>query len=220
MINRVGEIKFAILATDVVIFTIDEGTLKVALVKSSSPDFKNLWALPGGLVKPSEPIEDAGQRYLRKHLAADINSIYIEQLYTFGAPERDPGGRVVSVAYMALVANVNKSLTYATWFAVNALPALAYDHKEIIGAAIDRLRAKLGYTNIIYSILPNEFTLSELQDSYETILGRPLDKRNFRKKILSLNLIKSLGKKKLDGAHRPAQLFRFRVRKFRNIEVL
>ncbi|MBV9469198.1 MAG: hypothetical protein JOZ57_08120, partial [Abitibacteriaceae bacterium] len=139
--------------------------------------------------------------------------------YTFGNPKRDPRMRVVTVAYYALVPGNRITLAAATdaaeasWFPVSKLPPLAFDHQDIMQCAIERLKSKLEYSNIAYSLLPPRFRLSDLQKVYEVILGTPLDKRNFRKKILSLNLVEATGKMDTGGAHRPAQLYRFKKRK-------
>lgn len=205
--------KFAVIASDVAIFAVRDGQLQVLLIGMKKDPFVGAWALPGGLVNPEESLDAAANRILSNK--AGINHLYLEQLYTFGDIDRDPFGRVVSVAYFALIPgnSVSPKTTgeYAeiTWFPVSNLPRLAYDHKQIIETAYARLKSKLSYTNIIYGLLPNEFTLSEMQEIYEVILGSKLDKRNFRKKILSLNLIKKLNKKRLEGANRPANLYCF-----------
>jgi 8-oxo-dGTP diphosphatase len=141
--------------------------------------------------------------------------VFLEQLYTFGAPNRDPRGRVITVAYYALVPGERLLLSAATdateasWFSVSDLPPLAFDHADIVQTAIERLKSKLEYSNIAYALLPKSFRLSDLQRIYEIILGRELDKRNFRKRIASLGLVEATGKMDASGAHRPAQLYRF-----------
>jgi 8-oxo-dGTP diphosphatase len=202
---------------DVLVFTIAEGQLKVALIKRGIPPFKNRWAIPGGFVHIDESLEQAAQRELAEE--AGVEGVYLEQLYTFGALERDPRGRVITVAYYALVPDVHSSLVASTdaseaqWFAVDALPPLAFDHKEILEMALERLKSKLEYSNIAYSLLSPKFRLTELQQVYEIILGRPLDKRNFRKRMLSLGLLEATSQVDRSGAHRPAQLYRFKKRK-------
>jgi 8-oxo-dGTP diphosphatase len=154
-----------------------------------------------------------------------VQDLYLEQLYTFGDAQRDPVAHTVAVAYFALVPYFDQALRsgekYADvgWFPVRALPPLAYDHNAIAEYALQRLRAKLGYTNIVYSLLPREFTLAELQDMYEVILNRQLDRRNFRRKILTLGLLKPLDRTRR-GAHRPAMLYAFVRRSPMNVEVL
>lgn len=206
----------AILATDIVIFTIQDGKLKVLLIKMTREPYIGSWAIPGGLIAPDESADEAALRHLRAK--TNVKDVYLEQLYTFGSVNRDPRGRVVSVAYFALIPSTNISLKTTEdyggidWFPVKKLPELAYDHREIIAKAVDRLKSKLAYSTISYSLLPKEFSLSELQTVYEVILARHLDKRNFRKKILSLGLIRSTGKKRRGDANRPAELYTFKKR--------
>ena len=216
--------KFAVIATDVVIFTIREEKLQVLLIKMKKHPFEKMWALPGGLIQPNEDLDHAAERILDK--CTHVKNIYLEQLYTFGRVDRDAFGRVVSVAYFALIPSEGIRLATSAeyesvdWFSANDLPVLAYDHREIVKVASERLRAKLAYTNIIYSLLPKEFTLGEMQSFYEIIFDKVLDKRNFRKKILSLNLIQKVNRKKLTGANRPAELYRFSERKPEMAEIL
>ena len=216
MLNNNQQYKFAVIATDIVIFTIKNNELCVLLIQMEKEPFQGFWAVPGGLVNPSETVENSAKKNLFNILA--IKDAYLEQLYTFGEIDRDPSGRVVSVAYFALIHDsaINSSITRhgesVDWFPVMSLPKLAYDHDEMIHFAVDRLRAKLTYTNIMYCLLPTEFTLSDLQKSYEIILYKKLDKRNFRKKIISLNLVRKTDKKTLGRAHRPANLYQFAKR--------
>lgn len=213
-----------LVAVDLLIFSIVKNRLKVLLVKIGSGPYKGEWALPGGLVHPKESLEEAAERVLLEK--AGVDGIYLEQLYTFGAVDRDKRDRSVSVAYFALVntdichPKVTEYTTAIEWHEVGRLPALAFDHREMVRLGHERLQNKLGYTNIAYGLLPKEFTLSELQIVYEVILGRPLDKRNFRKKIQLLGLVKGSGKKRHQGVSRPAQLFAFAERKPRVVEVL
>ncbi|MDP3899933.1 MAG: NUDIX domain-containing protein [bacterium] len=216
--------EFAVIATDTVIFTIQNNELRVLLIKMKKKPFADRWAVPGGLVLGDESVDVAAKRHLMNK--AGVKNVYLEQLYTFGEVDRDPFGRVVSVAYFALIPSANVSLKttaeYADvrWFQVNDLPKLAYDHKKIVKLAIERLRAKLTYTNIVFSLLPDEFSLSELQKIYELILGKKFDKRNFRKKILSLNLIKNTGKQQLGSPNRPPELYTFIKKQLENIQIL
>lgn len=216
--------KFAVIAADVVIFTVLKNELKILLIKMKRKPFSGMWASPGGLVKPSEPVDAAAKRLLAQKTG--VRNVYLEQLYTFGKIDRDPFGRVVSVAYMALIPSDNLRLKTTQeyedvkWFSMNKLPRLAYDHKEIIDCATKRLRAKLGYTNIAHALLPKKFTLGELQKVYEIILGKKLDKRNFRKKIVKLGILKRLREKRLGIPHRPAELFQFSSRYPQIIEIL
>lgn len=204
---------FAVIAIDVVVFTVQKDELKVLLIKMKKEPFMNMWAAPGGLVKATESIDEAAERILKEK--GGIKNVYLEQLYAFGDVDRDPYGRVVSIAYFALISSegikpqTSKEYQDITWFGVKELPQLAYDHKEVIDHAVRKLQEKIGQTNIVYTLLPKEFTLTELQKMYELILGKKLDKRNFRKKILSLGLVAKSKKKKLGEANRPAVMFRF-----------
>jgi 8-oxo-dGTP diphosphatase len=212
-----------LVAVDVVIFTIDAGELSALLVEAKGGPFAGQWAFPGGLVPCGEAPEATATRELLAQTG--IRDVYLEQLRTFGEPGRDPQAHVVSVAYFALVPDKGKAQASnpkygrLEWFAVRALPPLAYDHNAMAHYALERLRAKLEYTNIVYSLLPAEFTLSELQEVYEIILGRRLDRRNFRKKILALGLLVGLRRQRR-GAHRPAQLYAFTRREAMMIEML
>ena len=210
-------------AVDVVIFTIDAGTLTALLVEVKRGPFAGRWAFPGGLVPAGEAPETTATRELLAQTG--IGNVYLEQLRTFGDPGRDPHAHVLSVAYFALLPakgeapGGNPKYARMRWVPVRSLPSLAYDHNGIAAYALSRLQAKLAYTNIVYSLLPREFTLGELQAIYEVILGRPLDRRNFRKKILALGLLKPLRRHRR-GRHRPAQLYAFTRRQPMNIEML
>lgn len=202
---------------DVLVFAIVDQQLQVALIKRGIAPFKGRWAIPGGFVHIDESLEDAARRELAEE--AGVQGVFLEQLYTFGAPDRDPRGRVITVAYYALVPDQQVTLIASTdahearWYPVDSLPPLAFDHKQILNLALERLKSKLEYSNIAYSLLPPQFRLTELQQVYETILGRPLDKRNFRKRMLSLGLLEATRQVDKSGAHRPAQLYRFKKRK-------
>jgi 8-oxo-dGTP diphosphatase len=210
-------------AVDVVLFTIEEGALEALVVKIREGPFAGRWAFPGGLVAAGERLEAAARRELYEKTG--VKDIYLEQLYTFGDPGRDPSRHIVAVTYFALVPQRGRFLRrgekYAdiAWLPVRDLPPLAYDHRRVAEYALGRLQAKLGYTNIVYSLLPDEFTLGEIQEIYEIILGRRLDRRNFRRKLLALGLLSPVHKKRY-GAHRPASLYRFSERRPVNVEVL
>ncbi|MCD4762017.1 NUDIX hydrolase [bacterium] len=216
--------KYAVIATDTVLFTIDNKQLKILLIKMNKKPFQGSWAVPGGLAKANESVKAAGRRNLKEK--AGVNQVYTEQLYTFGQVNRDPFGRVVSVAYLGLAADSKiKIKTTAEhkeikWFDVKALPKLAYDHRKIITTALDRLRSKLEYTNIAFKLLPNEFTMSDLQKAYEIIRGKRLDKRNFQKKIFVLDLVKKLNKKEIGQAYRPAQLYTAKNKEVVNVNII
>lgn len=205
------------IAVDIVIFTIIKDRLSILLIRRGVKPFKGQWALPGGIVNKNEPLKKAAARELKEETG--VGDIYLEQLYTFGAPFRDPRGRTISVAYFALInrppqLKATTDAADAQWFSLKKMPNhLAFDHKKIISYALKRLRWKLEYTNITSNLLSKYFTLSELQRVYEIILGKKLDKRNFRKKILSLDLIKPARKKKKGVAYRPPQMWYFATNK-------
>ncbi len=203
------------IAVDVVLFTIINDDLKILLIKRRFKPFENIWALPGGLILKDEPLEQAAKRELEEETG--IKDVYLEQLYTFGAPNRDPRARVISISYFALVSErptlkPTTDAVEAAWFSVKKLPILAFDHRKIINYALKRLRWKLEYTNVAYNLLPKLFTLSELQKVYEIILGKKIDKRNFRKKISSLDLIESINRYRKNVSYRPPALYKFRKR--------
>jgi 8-oxo-dGTP diphosphatase len=201
---------------DLVIFTIAANDLQVLLIRRDGEPFKGHWALPGGFVGIAESLEDAAARELQEE--AGVKQVYLEQLYTFGAPHRDPRGRVISVAYFALVDSERQQVVAgsdaaaAEWHSVFHVPPLAFDHKQILDYAVWRLRNKIEWTTVGYELLPRKFTLSELQRVYEVILQKPVDKRNFRKKILAQGQIKELNEIRTEGAHRPARLYSFKPR--------
>lgn len=213
-----------VVAVDVAIFTIIDDALQVLLIKLKQTPYEKAWALPGGLIKADESLDDAAKRELKDRTG--LSGVYLEQLYTFGAVNRDPFGRVVSTAYFALIPSDGQALSTlkevdnVKWFKAGKLPELGYDHAEIIKYALERLRSKLRYSNIVYSLLPKEFTLTDLQSTYEIIIGHELDKRNFRKKILSLNLVETVGKKVSGAPNRPAELYRFKRQKPQIIDIL
>ena len=200
---------------DVLLFTIRDEKLQLALIKRGLAPFQNQWALPGGFVRIEEELEAAARREIEEETG--VRDVFLEQLYTFGACARDPRARVITVAYYALVPGEHLTLradtdaSDASWFALDNLPALAFDHAEIVRVGVERLKAKLEYSDIAYGLLPARFRLSELQRVYEIILGRELDKRNFRKRVVALGLVEATGKFS-SGAHRPAQLFRWKKR--------
>ena len=206
---------------DIVIFTLREGSLQVLLVKRGVPPFEGQYAIPGGFIREGESLEEAALRELYEE--AGVRNVFLEQLYTFGDPKRDPRGRVITVAYYALIASDKLSLVAgadaaeAQWFPVNNLPPLAFDHRSILDYAIERLRNKLEYTTVGFQLLPERFTLGELQAVYEAILGRALDKRNFRRKIALLGILKPLREWQHTG-RKPAQLFRFSAARFEKLK--
>jgi len=206
------------MTVDLVIFTVNLEQLKVLLVKRAEQPFAGLWSIPGGFLESAESLEDAAIRVMQEKTG--VKEIYLEQLYTFGAPARDPRARVVTVVYFALIPWQNlpqptsKKISDLGWHAVEQLPELAFDHREILNYATSRLRAKASYSNIAYGLLPAHFRLSELQKMYEIISARELDKRNFRKRMLATGLLEETGQKDSAGAHRPAMLYLFKKREF------
>lgn len=214
------------LAVDNCIFTVIDGKLHVLLIQMKKLPFRGQWALPGGLIAAGETLDDAAARFLEEQTG--VRDVYLEQLYTFGRLNRDPLGRVVSVAYFCLVAppasvqaglRTTDKYSAVRWRPVSQARRLAYDHDEILGYARLRLGWKLQYTNASWALLPRRFTLTALQRTYEAVLGRSFDKRNFRKKVLSLGIVEPSGET-TGGAHRPAMLYRFVTRKPRIVEVL
>lgn len=199
---------------DLIIFTVDKDILSVLLVKRAEEPFNGFWSLPGGFLKLGESLEQAAQRVLIEKTG--VREVYLEQLYSFGQPDRDPRSRVITVSYFALIPWENlikpasTKISNLDWFSIDKIPPLAFDHKKILVFGIERLRAKAGYSNIVYGFLPDRFRLSELQKIYEIILNEELDKRNFRKKMLSTGLLKETGIKDISGAHRPAMLYQFK----------
>ena len=201
------------LTVDAVIFQLIDNQLSVLLTKRASEPFKGDWALPGGYCAQGQTTIEALAVIAKRKVGVDLDVqlSYIEQLYTFDTVARDPRGHAVSVTYMGCgraIEAVTGEQT-AEWFPVDHMPALAYDHKNIITYARERLAAKLTYTNAAMGLLDKKFTLSHLQTAYEAVLGHPLDKRNFRKKFLSLNLIHETPDLWREGAHRPAKLYAF-----------
>ena len=211
----------AALTVDCVVFGLDDDDLKVLLIQRDLPPFEGRWALPGGFVRLDESLEDSARRELREETG--IANVYLEQLYTIGDIDRDPRERVVTVAYYALVKLTDHQVQAATdarnaaWFAVDDVPALAFDHAKILEMAHERLRGKVRYQPIGFELLPTKFTLRQIQHLYEVVLDRPLDKRNFRKKILSMDILVELDEVETDVAHRAARLYKFDRRKYQRL---
>ena len=210
------------LAVDCVVYGFDEGELKVLLIERGLEPFKGRWALPGGFVKLDETIDEGARREL--HEETGLKNLFLEQLYTFGGIVRDPRERVISVAYYALVklsdhrVKAASDAANAEWFPISKTPKLAFDHATILAKARARLSGKVQYQPIGFELLPRKFTLSQLQHLYEAVLETKLDKRNFRKKVLGFGLLLPLKEKKMEGAHRPAQLFQFDKAKYEKLE--
>ena len=211
-----------LVSVDVPLFTLSSAArvgrrgLQVLLVRRDHPPFDGCWALPGRMVDADEGLEEAAQRVIG-HLASAAG-IYLEQLYTFGEPDRDPRGRVITVAYYALVRSDQVRLptsqppaepSTVAWFPADALPALAFDHRHIVDYARWRLRNKIEYTDIAFQVLPDRFSLTHLRQVYEAVLGETLDKRNFNRKVLGSGLLVETGARQGGQAHRPARLYAF-----------
>lgn len=207
------------LTTDCVVFGLDEEDLKVLLIERGLVPHKGEWALPGGFVRVGESLDESALRELKEETG--LSKVYLEQLYSFGDPDRDPREHVVTVAYYALVNLVehppkaNTDAANAAWFSLDELPPLAFDHGRILECAVERLRGKLRYQPVGFELLPPKFTLGELQWLYERILEQKLDKRNFRKKVLSFGLLEETDEFQKDVAHRAARLYRFDHKHYR-----
>ena len=200
---------------DVVIFSILDEQLKVLLIKRKGWPYEGMWAIPGGFVQMDEGLEDAAYRELAEETGVKQEQVYLEQLYTFGDPGRDPRTRVITVAYFALVTadqlapQAADDVDEVGWFSVYNLPALAFDHADILDYALTRLRYKLEYSAVGFQLLPEKFTLRELQDAYEIVLGTELDKGNFRSKLRKTQVVEKVDGYRNTGG-RPARLYRFR----------
>lgn len=206
---------------DVVIFTVRDRALHVLLVRRVAAPYAGRYAIPGGFVHEDESLEAAAMRELAEETG--VRDIYLEQLYSFGDPGRDPRGRVVTVAYFALIASDDLRLAAGTdaaearWLPTSGLPPLAFDHRRIVDVALERLRNKLEYTTVGFQLLPAKFTLGELQSVYEAILDKRIDKRNFRRKIQLLGILTPLRESRHTG-RRPARLYRFSARRFEKLK--
>lgn len=210
-----GNYEPPVLTIDGVVFQLNNNELKVLLIKRRNDPFKDHWALPGGYNPEGETTTEALKRILKIKAGINVEDAgLLEQLYTFDAVARDPRGHSVSVVYMALgrklVPNLSKNTESPTFFPVTQLPELPYDHNEIIKYARERLHSKISYTTAVSAMLPKHFTLTQLQNAYQAILGRQLDKRNFRKKFLALGTLESTNQYHREGAHRPALLYKFK----------
>lgn len=206
-------------AVDAVVFGYDaEEGVSVLLIKRKFEPFQKSWALPGGLVKEEESLEEAVRRELREESGVDVT--YLEQLYSFGKPDRDPRNRVVSITYYGLVRPKDYQLSAQTdaedvaWFNINKLPKLAFDHKQIVDAAIKRLRGKLAYEPVGFELLDKKFPFSDLEKLYQTLLDTALDRRNFKKRIMSYGFLEELDESIQRSVGRPAMLFQFNKKKY------
>jgi len=212
--------------TDIIIFTIKDNQIKVLLIKRNVTPFKDEWAIPGGFVHLNESLEEGAKRELQEETG--VKEVYLEQLYTFGNPKRDPRGRVITVTYFALINSEQASqklkattdASDAQWFSVLKLPNLAFDHNKILDYALKRLKWKFGYTPIAFSLLPRKFSLTQLQKTYEIIFNKEFDKRNFRKKLLSLDILEETQEIQEDVSYRPPKLYKLKSNIPKIIEII
>jgi 8-oxo-dGTP diphosphatase len=227
IVNSPKHLRFAVLAADTVLWTIRDEELLIRLIPVNlSPYFIDCAGLPGGLLGAEETAEEAAKRHVSIKAKVNPDKIYMEQLYTFSEVNRDPRGRVVAVAYSGFTPWESLSLQErenrgeAWWCEISQLPKLAYDHKKIILTGLHRLQSRIKYTTLIAKLMSKEFTLTELENTYEAILKKDIDKRNFRKKILALGLLKKLNKERRGQKFRPAKLYSFNSSEVTSIEVL
>lgn len=205
---------------DCVLFGFDGGELKILLIERNEEPFKDWWALPGYLIGENESLDQSASRIL--HELTGLSDIYMEQYYTFGEVTRHPQGRVITVAYYAMLRlggdKILKPLTSyakrAQWVNVNELPKLAFDHQHIFDKGLEKVKRRIKHLPIAFELLPEKFTLTQVQNVYELILGKKLDKRNFRKKILSFGVLKELDEKQKGVSFRAATLYKFDKRKY------
>lgn len=209
-------------SVDAVVFGYEREHISVLLIKRKYEPFKEKWAIPGGFVRKDESLETAVERELFEETGVKIN--YLEQLYTFGNIDRDPRGRVITIAYFGLVRPNTFEIFASTdaeevkWFSVDDLPELSFDHASILKKAIVRLQSKITYEPIGFELLEKKFPFSDLEKLYTTLLGREIDRRNFRKKIMSLNVLDELDEKISQGSGRPAKLFQFNIEKYNQLK--
>ncbi|GFD92080.1 NUDIX hydrolase [Alteromonas sp. KUL156] len=209
-------------AVDAVVFGYQQKELSVLLIKRGIEPFKGAWALPGGLVLENESLEHAVERELLEETGVTID--YLEQLYTFGTPKRDPRNRVISVTYFGLVSpyhfkiSANTDAAEVQWFPIHELPKLAFDHNRILTTALQRLQNKINYQPIGFELLKKEFPFSDLENLYQTILNQKIDRRNFRKKIMSFGILTETDKIHQPSSGRPAKLFKFNAKKYKELE--
>ena len=210
----------SVFSTDCVIFGFEAGELKVLLIERNEDPFKDWYALPGNIVNPNESVDAAAQRILYE--LTGLHDLPMRQFHTFGEVNRHPQGRVVTIAYFALIRiggqkdlmPITQYARKAFWHPVNDLPKLAFDHTDIFNRAFKKIRAKLNYEPIAFELLPEKFTLTQLQSLYEAVLSKKLDKRNFRKKMLSYGFLKELAEKQKGVSYRAAKLYKFDRRKY------
>jgi 8-oxo-dGTP diphosphatase len=212
-------------AVDAIVFGYSrtEG-VSVLLIQRKYAPFKNSWAIPGGFVLTDESLEDAVRRELKEETGIEVN--YLEQLYTFGKPKRDPRQRVISVAYFALVKSAlfqqlaaSTDAENAQWFNIKGLPDLAFDHKEILQLAIERVRTKIRYEPIGFELLDRKFPFSDLENLYITLLDREIDRRNFSRKMLALGILDETNElAKTEGKGRPSKMYQFNKKRYQQLQ--
>lgn len=210
----------SVFSADCIIFGFDEGELKILLIQRAEEPFKDWYALPGNMVYEDESIDAAAERILYE--LTGLKGIYMEQFHTFGEVNRHPKGRVITVAYFAMIRlNGQKDLkpvtnyaSKACWVSVKDLPELAFDHNLMFNNGFDKIKSKISYQPIAFELLPEKFTLTQLQSLYEVILNKKLDKRNFRKKMLAYDILKELDEKQKGVSYRAAKLYKFDKRKY------
>lgn len=207
------------IAVDAVVFTILDKELKILLIKRKNDPSKGRYALPGGFAELDENLEDAARRELEEETG--VKNIFLKKLHAFGDVGRDLRGRVITIPFLALIdgdkikLNSTSDAELARWYPIDRLPELAFDHKKIIDDALQHLRFEMQNTNIAFQMMPEKFTLTELQQAHEIVLDKKIDKRNFRKKIGELGILKGLTETKMEGAHRPAKLYSFKSKTYK-----
>ena len=209
------------ISVDCVIFGFENNELKVLLIRSDLEEFKDRWSLLGDLIRPDENLDDASYRVLKERTGLD--DVYLEQVHTFGNVFRHPAGRVITTAYYSLVNIKDYQLKLSDnqlhWHPVREIGALAFDHKEILDTCLKQLQQKIGEFPIVFNLLPDKFSLRELQNLYESILGTKLDRRNFRKKFFLMDWLVDVNELEQDVRHRPGRLYRFNAARFSNGKV-
>lgn len=221
MHSQASNIKVAV---DAIVFGYSKNDgVSVLLIKRKYPPFKDCWAIPGGFVLENESLEEAVKRELLEETGIKVS--FLEQLYSFGEPKRDPRQRIISIAYFALVKSVlfqqlkaSTDAEEALWFSINKLPPLAFDHKKILQTAIERVRAKIRYQPIGFELLDKKFPFADLEKLYAALLDRNIDRRNFTKKILSFGLLEDTGElAALSGAGRPSKIYQFNKKRYQQL---
>lgn len=221
MQNKSSVIKVAV---DAIVFGYSkQDGVSVLLIQRKYEPFKNSWAIPGGFVLEDESLEEAVKRELMEETGISVN--YLEQLYTFGEPKRDPRQRIIAVAYFGLVkASQYQELKASTdaenakWFSIKKLPALAFDHKQILQVAIERLRAKVRYQPVGFELLDKKFPFSDLEKLYTALLDKEINRRNFSKKILSFDFLEETGElSKPEGKGRPSKMYQFNQKRYKEL---